>query len=463
MQYKQFFYKLLFLIFTGNLVAADVSIASIEVHGNRKTNTSLMLREMDIQVNDTLAVSELTGALVRNEELLMNTGLFNDVSINIKEWDESNQMVDLQIKVVESWYFFPIPVVKLADRNFNVWWVEQNRDLKRLTYGFKLLYYNATGNNDYLKFEVNGGYKQRFFLSYDRPYINKRKTLGIMTKLFLDQRREFAYDVVENKQIFYDDPNIAFKSWNAVLGLSYKPGVRTRHEWSVAYRSNWVTDQISDLNINFFRHSNRQSYFQLRYTVSKENRDNRFYPLKGHFVGAIITKDGLGIHDDINKFNVSLKYAHSQPISRIFNLENRIRLHKELIDEPHPFYGLDALGFGDDYLHGYEYYVINGTDFAMLQNSLKFNVINFRKDLKNWMPLKNYRSLPVSIWLTANFDFGYVHSDLLNFNNRLNERFLFGRGFGIDIVLYEKYVFQVELSQNHLNETGIFFHVRSDF
>ncbi len=78
------------------------------------------------------------------------------------------------------------------------------------------------------------------------------------------------------------------------------------------------------------------------------------------------------------------------------------------------------------------------------------------------MPLRTYRIFPVVLWLTLNADVGIVDNYLFNQENPFNNRWLFGKGIGLDLILYQKYVFQIEYSFNHLNERGIFLNIRSD-
>jgi len=58
--------------------------------------------------------------------------------------------------VSERWYTFPEPQFELADRNFNVWWNEQDHDFDRTEYGVDLLCYNFTGNYDLLEVKAIG-------------------------------------------------------------------------------------------------------------------------------------------------------------------------------------------------------------------------------------------------------------------------------------------------------------------
>lgn len=440
-----------------------VKVISIDIVGNNKTKSALILRELDIKVEDTLLISQLSKRLQANEALLMNTGLFNSTRINIKNWNTDHHVLALSVEVAESWYIFPIPIFDLADRNFNQWWTEHMRSLKRVNYGMRFVYVNFTGNKDNLKFHLQGGYTRRVLLQYDRPYFNRKKTLGVSGRFFFDHRREFAYETRFNRQQFYPDAEqINFKSTKAILSFQYRPKVQSFHDFFFKYEDTRVTDGILELNRFFLNGKTRLQFVEISYTYKRERRDNRFYALAGNYVEAELQKEGIGLFKDLNKLNTSFLYAHYIPITKGINLELRGKVKREWTRNAHPFYGLQGLGFGEDFIRGYELYVIDGTDFFLSKNSFRFKVFQRTFDLKRKMPLRSYRIFPVTLWFTVNADAGIVNNYLFNEENPFNNRWLFGKGIGLDLILYQKYVFQIEYSFNHLNEKGIFLNIRSD-
>ncbi|MCB0689123.1 MAG: hypothetical protein KDC53_21445, partial [Saprospiraceae bacterium] len=181
--------QFIFIAWCGSSLLAQneyMTVSSLVISGNRKTKEALILREMDFKINDTISIASISERFERNEKLLMNTGLFNQVSINIEDWNEDGQSLDLSVEVVESWYVFPLPIFNLADRNLNVWWTEFNGSLKRVNYGMRFVYVNFSGNKDNLKLTLQGGYTRRVLLQYERPYINRKKTFGITGRYFFD-------------------------------------------------------------------------------------------------------------------------------------------------------------------------------------------------------------------------------------------------------------------------------------
>jgi hypothetical protein len=86
--------------------------------------------------------------------------------------------VDIYIEVLERWYIYPTPYLKLTDRNFNDWWTTHNHDLKRTTYGLKYADFNLSGRGDQLNVYLLTGYSRNIAVSYSAPYSNTKLTEG---------------------------------------------------------------------------------------------------------------------------------------------------------------------------------------------------------------------------------------------------------------------------------------------
>ena len=439
-----------------------IHIKRIAISGNKKTKDAYILRELGIRLKDSIAVSELAKHLEISRSYLQNTGLFNDIELNILDWDKNSNEVTLSVQISESWYIYPIPILSLADRSFNVWWSTHNRDINRLNYGINFIWVNFSGVNDKVKIYLNGGYRRRVRLQYDRPYINRKKTIGFSARYQFTHQREIQYETRFNTQQFFTDgEQIIYRSRRFILAFSYRPGQRSSHSFLMKHEHNAIDPSVSDLNTSFFNGKNQQRYFELAYGFSKEGRDNKFYALKGYFFGLAVTKKGLGIHGDLNRFNTEGIYARFFPLHDKISLEMRAKGRKEWVRAKQPYHGLSALGYGESFIRGYELYIIDGTDFALSQNSLRFRL--FRK-VFNWgriIPLESYRKFPVDVYLTLNGDTGYVRNRFYNEDNPLNNQWLFGGGLGLDIILYTKYAFQIEFSRNHWNENGVFINART--
>jgi hypothetical protein len=124
--------------------------------------------------------------------------------------------------------------------------------------------------------------------------------------------------------------------------------------------------------------------------------------------------------------------------------------------QPYAFRG--ALGIEPDYVRGYEYYVVDGSQFGLLRNSLKYELVN--TTIRN-IPIKYLPVLPIRLYPKIFTDFGYVVNKTPG-NSFLNNRLLYSAGFGLDIVSAYDFKLRLEYTWNHLGEKGLFLHINSE-
>jgi len=195
---------LFLLLFSFELVAqmSQVVVTSIEFKGNRKTKDKTILREMDFFQGDSIPIANLAERMEQNRLFIINTGLFILVKMNIKNWDQQNNHIQIEVDLQENWYIYPFPVFELADRNFNVWWQEFNRSLKRVNYGIRFFHINTTGRRDQLKLVLQAGFTQKYELSYTLPALNGNDRLGLTGELFYVQNKDIGYITEGNRLLF---------------------------------------------------------------------------------------------------------------------------------------------------------------------------------------------------------------------------------------------------------------------
>ena len=84
------------------------------------------------------------------------------------------------------------------------------------------------------------------------------------------------------------------------------------------------------------------------------------------------------------------------------------------------------------------------------------------------MPLEQFNYLPLSIYIKAFSDFGYVQNypyyDEKGYNQLLSNRFLGTAGVGMDFVTMYDMVFRFEYTLSQLRpQGGFFFNVKKEF
>ena len=134
--FNKILHKLFFVFFFLAIylqTSAQYKVAGIQIQGNVKTKAYILLRELPYQVGSEFPVDSLDALNKLAQQQLINTALFYDAEIKTQKLDSQN--INIQIKVTERWYFFPLPYFKWVDRNFSEWWNVQNHSLDRVNYG----------------------------------------------------------------------------------------------------------------------------------------------------------------------------------------------------------------------------------------------------------------------------------------------------------------------------------------
>jgi outer membrane protein assembly factor BamA len=455
----------LFPSFVSAQTSDFILIEKITVIGRKKTKESVVFRELDFKVGDTLRSTIIQERFRQNKEMLMNTSLFRTAEINIGAWDYDSHKVEIIVTLNENWYIYPYAYATLGDRNFNVWWYEKKHDLRRLNYNFGLSWNNLRGHRDILKLNAELGLQRRIDIDYKIPGINRSRTLGFYFKGLYSQAKEVWYITKNDKiQFIQEGKDSGLKRINATVGLSYRPQLRYWHALQLSYYNNTISDKVAQTeNLDFFLNAKHQQlFFSLSYKFTQDWRNNKFYPEKGHFLSLMLEKEGVfSKKESVQALYSTLLFAKFVPIiNKKITYEAILKVRKELTGNRQPYYNSRALGYANDYLRGFEYYVADGTAYAYLKNSIR--ILLYDKEIKfkeAYIPTA-FRSNPIKIWFTINNDLGYAQNKFNLPSNQLPNRLLWGRGIGLNIMTLQTTYFQLEISQNYFNKIGFFLHAK---
>lgn len=432
-------------------------VRNILVSGNKKTRTSIILREISTVPGDTIYLRDLANTLEERRKQLLNTSLFLNATANVKNWNGNE--ADLVFEVWERWYTFAYPIFKLADRNFNQWWVEKNHSLSRINLGVSGTQENLTGRNDELNAAIQFGYTQRFALQYNVPYIDKhfRHGLGIIASY--NRNREVNDSTSNNKQQFFRKDDFLRQVYIIGLNYSYRRAINTRHQVFVNYNYEKIADSVAILNPNYLgKGRTNVRFIDITYRLTYIKADSWVYPLKGFRLQAEVGKKGLGPWNDVNDVHFRLNMAKYWQLRPKTFAALGIRSAAKLSNDQ-PYINQQALGYRDDYLRGLEYYVIDGTSFAILKSTLRQELISFKVKLP--IVPKKFNTVPVRIFAKAFGDGGYAYNKFPG-NSFLNNRILYTGGIGLDIVSFYDTCLRIEYSFNQLGQKGLFLHTSVD-
>lgn len=433
------------------------TVGNITIIGNQVTRASIILRELNYHASDSIATSELLDRIERSRQNIMNLALFNFVRID--PVFEQN-IVHTYIYVTERWYIWPIPVFQVAERNFNIWW--RHKDLHRAIYGVDITHENFRGRKEQLALKLHFGYTRQYGLSYKIPYINQKQRAGLSFAVGYYLNHEVAYTSKNNELIFYN----TYRKWmkkdlGAKITYSFRHGLYHYFTGELQYNNVHVDDTVTQLTYNFL-HGNAQNMELLTLSTyyKYDNRDYKPYPLKGYFFDVLVKKTGLGI---LNKEKVDILSLHGsfryyQPLFPRFyvGIRSDIKLSGS---GTQPYLLQRGLGY-DDYVRGYEYYVIDGQDYGLLKTNIKFQLLKPHTVSLPFLDSEKFNTLFLAMYLNLFTDAAYVRDKdpVRSAQNPLNNSYLYGSGIGLDFVTYYDSIFRVEYAINKQKEAGLFLH-----
>ncbi len=438
-----------------------VRIDTIILEGNKRTRPELILRELEFRAGDTLDLATLTETLERNRLRVMNTGLFAHSTVHLEALPPGNRLA-MRLWLKEMWYLYPIPVFELADRNFNVWWTDFNRSLKRVNYGLSSSHLNLSGHADVLRVNLNFGYTNRYEASYIRPWLNRRQTIGFRAAVGFSRNHEVQYRTANNRQQFIADPNLWLRQQlYARLALHWRPGLLTTQSFGVEYHHNRVGDTIAcELNPHFFGQGRtQQRHFSAFYRLVTDVRDARPYPLKGWLATLEVHQSGLLPSDDLHLLQLSVEGRYYCSMGRRWSAELAAKVRISTPRHQPPFYNNRALGYGFDVLRGYEFFVVDGLDFGLQRATMRFQLLDEYLYVGRWIPFAKH--LPVRAFLTLHHDTGYANDPFFADGNPLSNRLLRGYGAGAHIVLFYNSVIRLEWSWRSTGGSGLYLNYNS--
>lgn len=435
-----------------------ITIDKIHIEGNSKTKNSIILRELMFEQDSSYSTSQWLEAKEKSIENLINTSLFNTASINLSK--DSTATNTVNIKVIERWYLWPIPQVDIDERNFNVWW--ETKNLKRLSAGVYLTKENFRGRMEEVKLLFMAGYNQQFGLSYDAPYINKKKTFGLGAEVVWTGRHEVNNATLSDKQAYYKNvETMVQRDLLAAIHFRYRKSYYVSHLLQFRYKNYYFSDSLMANSTNYSWKGLKQlPYFGIYYKIKNDHRDYKPYPLHGYYIDLEVFKNGFGLFDNHGMDLWDIKTT----IRKYWQLNDRFYFAGGLMGkisnyEEQPYFLQKSLGYSRDFVRGYEYYVIDGSKYAVVKTNLKWAVIPQNKIRFNFIKTEKFNTVPYAFYLNLFYDAGYVSENKYNdVSNQLPGSFLSSLGLGIDFTTYYDKVARFEIARNNLGEIGFFLH-----
>lgn len=449
-------FAILLIAYTNTVEARCFPICCLVFEGNRHTRTEILQRELLFKPGDTICLPKDSGKIVQSRFQLINLRLFN--TVEIIPILLPNQKWEITIRVREKWYVWPRPILYQPDRNFNVW--IQQRDLSRLNFGTHIKAVNLSGRNDVLRTIIQWGYTRKAHINYQVPWFDKKGKWGLEMEGAYQQAKEIWLDTRNDKLLFFrTDHEILFSQSNLKIGGKFRPKQLWRYSFFVDWENFHVADTIRHPMLNpeyLYQNRNSQNAFGFSSSFLFDTRDVRDYPLRGNYLKAEIQLKTID-KQVWTFFNIWAQsfYAYKNRLFTLAALRGRWILPETL-----PYIWRRAIGY-QDFIRGYEYYVIDGSNFITAKTSLKLALNKEKQFQIPFFPFKNYQYVPTRVFATVFAEAGKVENNNFRAINNLPGKLLSSGGVGLDFVFYYDKVLSVNYSWNGLGEQGIYLHFKN--
>jgi outer membrane protein assembly factor BamA len=455
----------LFSFFTHNSPSQDADtilvVKQLNIAGNKKTKSSIILRELDLVEGDSIKKQDLDKRLDLNRRKLINTNLF--VTVEVKTIRTVNNQIVVDIKLQEQWYILGYPIFQIIDRNYAEWW-QRGADLSRTTYGIDLIHGNVRGKAERINLRLETGFTQRIDFGYRVPYIDKAQKTGAGFSISYITNKNLAFKSLYDTLFYFKSSSeVLRKRFSGAIFLKKRYGFYDFHTLELRYNNNVIADTIAKLNPDYFLNGRTtQKYFQLSYYFNYDFRDNVAYPLRGRRYELLINKLGILPNDDINQLEITGGYSWYKPITKklFYGLNLKAKIS---FPEKQSFYNTRGLGYFQELVRGYELYVVDGNSFFLARNNFKYQLVNSKVHFK-FLKIKQFNTVPIGIYPNVFVDYGYVQSfNTTESRSKLANRSIYGGGFGLDFVTYYNMVVRFNYSFNDRKERNFVFSIGREF
>jgi outer membrane protein assembly factor BamA len=270
-----------------------------------------------------------------------------------------------------------------------------------------------------------------------------------------------AYRTWNDKLDFFVSEKRMRERKGAIFELRLRNALYHFHAINLGYTNTTIADTISKLNPQYFGQRNvNQQVFSFAYDYRFDQRDNRQYPLRGKLLYTQF--NNYYIKKGYNQANLYGLFSYFLPLRKSFFLESSLRA-KISSPQKQNYPLISGLGFSTNLVRGYELYVIDGQNYGLWKNTLKFEILKREFNLKKIIKIPQFSTLPLAIYPNTYFDVGYLKNYYpIYSNSKLSNKLLKGGGIGLDIVTWYNSNVKVYYSVNQMGEKKFFFGISRD-
>lgn len=430
-------------------------IEQICIFGNEKTKVKTILRELPFSQGEYINTADTNKLSKISIQNLTNTQLFNYVEVRFTAQDST---LIVSVRLEERWYLIPNFIASLAETNFNTWW--QNKDFSRINAGFSFQWKNFSGRKDQLIFLTQAGWTHRIGVNYDYPNLGKKQKFGGGILFEYSNNREINYASKNGLRLFFKNNSFIQEVWQAKSKIEYRPQLFNLHKISLNYQYVSIADTVQYYTKAYLsENQNQNNLLQISYGFRREKRDNKSYPLHGHLIDFNIDQSifAYNIKNGIKLGTINFTTnLHGQIQNRWYGALG-VKSKITYSGTP-PYFFQRGLGYSNQYIRGYELFVIDGQHYGLLKSNIKYNLVKKKTIDFNFKKLNKFTHAHYALFLNAFADAGYVIDKLNADQNPYANDLQYGFGFSLDFVSYYDTVIRFEGSINKKGQPGFYIH-----
>jgi len=292
------------------------------------------------------------------------------------------------------------------------------------------------------------------------PYLTNRLRLGMQVSANYTQQEELTVGTENNKRLFYRSGTGKSRTeFGGKISFFYRKKLYITHTMDLRYQNLQINDSLTRFtNDYFFQNKPHMEFPGIAYTIRYDKRDNKGYPLKGVLLQAEFYKYGTSFIGDKN-LNVTYISAYIKNYFRLYykwyfasQVKFKYTLTKDL-----PYYFQQGLGY-ENFVRGYEYYIVDGQHFGLFKSNIKYNLIKPKTYPIDFLKSTNFYMFHYAVYLNLFFDAGYVTDNYYFQKNTLSNQLLYSGGIGLDVVTFYDKVVRFEYTLNKQLQHGFFIH-----
>jgi len=421
-------------------------VEAVHVSGNRITRDAVILREITIEAGQLYDSADLLLRMADSKNRLINLGIFNEVNLDYRE-------DTLHVIIRDRMPVFGYPRFALADRNFNQWW--ETKDFSRSVYGIWAMWRNVGGWNHRMTLQLLHGYTEWIEMTYRVPFRTQDQGFSWTARSQFTANHEVWHRTDSNRLQFLNVENAWGQiQWNGGVTLAYRPHFFTWFEVEPAWQYFKVADTVvgEQGNTSFLRDgSNRQHAAWLSMRMVRDTRVRRDYPVGGSLLRLearpmqIMSPESVGKH-----LWFSGRYSAYVPVEGavwVFGVFGRYATGKL------PYTYGRVMGYGADYVRGYEPYVADGNGYILFKTAYRIPLLfDHHVHPEYWVKNRFLRDIPLSAWLNVFADAGRVIRPAQIPGNEMALHWMSGLGIGLDVLAFYDRMVRFELSMGGANK-----------